>query len=168
MEAVVPDPVTAVATCQQHGLKHRLNMDIDLQSLFKLHVTWCAQLYSLAETTQVPPAPAFGLVLRGRYWSAKIDDICCNPLGLKSTKLLTSEQQTTSSALTYLYTYPFTPLRLEHSSVKGSRSSKTLQRSVLAFGSTYISHLGIKGHYHKRYKTGRVEIYHMLLSGKIK
>ncbi len=53
--------------------------------------------------------------------------------GLKSTTLLTGEQQTTSSALTYLYIYPFTPLRLEHSSVTGSRSSNTLQRSVLAF-----------------------------------
>ncbi len=29
---------------------HRLNMEADLQSLFRLHVTWCAQLYSLAET----------------------------------------------------------------------------------------------------------------------
>ncbi len=33
---------------------------------FGLHVTWCAQLYSLAETPQLPPLPptAFGLVLR--------------------------------------------------------------------------------------------------------
>jgi hypothetical protein len=29
----------------------------------------------LAETTQLPPYPAFGLLLLGRYWSAKIDDI---------------------------------------------------------------------------------------------
>jgi hypothetical protein len=56
-------------------LPHRLNMELDLQSLFGLHVTWCAQLYSLAETPQLPPPPAFGLALRGRYWSAKIDDI---------------------------------------------------------------------------------------------
>ncbi len=34
---------------------HRLNMEVDLQSLFGLHVTWCAQLYSLAETRQLPP-----------------------------------------------------------------------------------------------------------------
>ncbi len=54
---------------------HRLNMEVDLQSLFGLHVTWCAQLYSLAETSHLPPPPAFGLVLRGRYSSAKIDDI---------------------------------------------------------------------------------------------
>ncbi len=57
------------------GVQHRLNMEVDLQSLFGLHVTWCAQLYSWAETPKLPPPPAFGLVLRGRYWSAKIDDI---------------------------------------------------------------------------------------------
>jgi hypothetical protein len=50
-------------------------MKVDLQSLYGLHVTWCARLYSLAETPQLPPSPAFRLVLRGRYWSAKIDDI---------------------------------------------------------------------------------------------
>ncbi len=33
---------------------HMLNMEEDLQSLFGLHVTWCAQLYSLAETPQLP------------------------------------------------------------------------------------------------------------------
>ena len=32
-------------------------MEVDLQSLFGLHVTWCAQLYSLAETPQLPPSP---------------------------------------------------------------------------------------------------------------
>ena len=36
---------------------HRLNMELDLQSLFGLHVTWCAQLYSLAETPQPHPIP---------------------------------------------------------------------------------------------------------------
>ncbi len=34
---------------------HRLNMEVDLQSLFGFHVTLCAQLYSLAETPQLPP-----------------------------------------------------------------------------------------------------------------
>ncbi len=37
------------------GSIHRLNMEVDLQSLFGLHVTWCAQLYWLAETLQLPP-----------------------------------------------------------------------------------------------------------------
>ncbi len=36
------------------GPQQRLNMEVDLQSLFGLHVTWCAQLYSLAE---IPPPP---------------------------------------------------------------------------------------------------------------
>jgi hypothetical protein len=36
---------------------HRLKMEVDLQSLFGLRVTWCAQLFSLAETPQLPPSP---------------------------------------------------------------------------------------------------------------
>ncbi len=32
-------------------------MELDLQSLFGLHVMWCAQLFSLAET-QPPPPPS--------------------------------------------------------------------------------------------------------------
>ncbi len=36
--------------------RHRLNMELDLQSIFGFHVTWCAQLYSLAVTRQ-PPIP---------------------------------------------------------------------------------------------------------------
>jgi hypothetical protein len=35
----------------------RLHMELDLQSLFGLHVTWCAQLFSLTETPQPPPLP---------------------------------------------------------------------------------------------------------------
>jgi hypothetical protein len=35
--------------------KHRINMEVDLQNLFGLHVTCCAQLYSLAVTPQSPP-----------------------------------------------------------------------------------------------------------------
>ncbi len=49
---------------------HRLNMELDLQSLFGLHVL---HLYSLAETPQTLPPP-FGLIYvqyKGRYWSAK-------------------------------------------------------------------------------------------------
>jgi hypothetical protein len=39
------------------GRWFRLNMDVDLQSLFGLHVTCCAQLYALAETPQLSPSP---------------------------------------------------------------------------------------------------------------
>ncbi len=34
---------------------YRLNMEVDPQSLFGLHVTWCTQLYSLAKTPLPPP-----------------------------------------------------------------------------------------------------------------
>jgi hypothetical protein len=51
-------------------------MEVDLPSLFGLYVTWCAQLYSLAETPQLHPPPlAFELVLWGRYCLEKIDGI---------------------------------------------------------------------------------------------
>ncbi len=62
--------------------RNRLNMEVNLQSLFGLHVTWWRQLCSLAETPQLPPSPSIGLVLGMRYWSAKIDDISLysNPL----------------------------------------------------------------------------------------
>ncbi len=36
-------------------------MEVDLQSLFGLHVYSC----TLAETPQLPPPPAFGLVYEG-------------------------------------------------------------------------------------------------------
>jgi hypothetical protein len=54
------------------GWSHRLNMELDLQSLFGLH----AQLYSFAETPQQsPPHLRIWAHIRERYWSAKIDDI---------------------------------------------------------------------------------------------
>ncbi len=40
-------------------------MELELQSLFGIHVKWCAQLFSLAETPQPPPPPAFGLIYEG-------------------------------------------------------------------------------------------------------
>ncbi len=49
--------------------RHKLNMEVDIQSLFGLYVTWCAQLYSLAKTSQLPTPPphppAFVLVYEG-------------------------------------------------------------------------------------------------------
>jgi hypothetical protein len=35
----------------------------------------CVQLYVFAETPQLPPSPRIWAHIRGRYWSAKIDDI---------------------------------------------------------------------------------------------
>jgi hypothetical protein len=46
-------------------------MEIDLQ----VYLSSCVQLYSLAETPQFPPSPRIWAHIRGRYWSAKLDDI---------------------------------------------------------------------------------------------
>ncbi len=59
-----------LAPCKRYSTasysnNHRLNMEVDLQSLFGLRVTWCAQLYSLVETPQPPYLPALGLVYEG-------------------------------------------------------------------------------------------------------
>ncbi len=59
-------------------VRHRLNMEVDLQSLLGLHVTWCAQLYSLADTPQLPPSPRIWTNLDSYYEGAigqQIDDI---------------------------------------------------------------------------------------------
>ncbi len=53
------------------GSAHRLNMEVDLQSLFGFHVTWCAQLYSLAETPQLPPSPRIWTRIRGALLVSK-------------------------------------------------------------------------------------------------
>jgi hypothetical protein len=47
---------------------HRLNMELDLQSS-------CVQLYSMAETPQLPPSSRIWAHIQGRYWSAKMDHI---------------------------------------------------------------------------------------------
>jgi hypothetical protein len=64
-------------------------MELDLQVYFGS----CVQLYSLAETPQLPPAPAFGfgLIYEGANWSAKIDASLCNPLVLTFLRSLHAE-----------------------------------------------------------------------------
>ncbi len=53
---------------------HRLNMELDLQSLFGLHVQSCT--HCLAETPPPPPPPPrIWAHIRGRYRSAEIDDM---------------------------------------------------------------------------------------------
>jgi hypothetical protein len=44
---------------------HKLKIELDLQSLFGL----------LCITTETPPPSRIWAQIRGRYWSAKIDDI---------------------------------------------------------------------------------------------
>jgi hypothetical protein len=60
---------------------HRLIMELDLQSLFGLYVTWCAQLLSLAETPQLPPQ--LGSYTRGAIGQQRQTTSPCNPLVLQ-------------------------------------------------------------------------------------
>jgi hypothetical protein len=46
-------------------LCHRLNMELDTQNLFGLHVQCCAQQYSLAETLQPPPPRIWAYIREG-------------------------------------------------------------------------------------------------------
>jgi hypothetical protein len=50
------------------ALTHMLNMELDLQSLFGL-------LCTAVLTPRLPPSLRIWAHIRGRYWSAKIDDI---------------------------------------------------------------------------------------------
>jgi hypothetical protein len=52
---------------------HRLNIELDLLSLFGLHVHSCTHWLKPRKTP--PPPHLIWAHLRGRYWSAKIDDI---------------------------------------------------------------------------------------------
>ncbi len=49
-------------------------MELDLQSFFGL--LSCVQLYSMAETRQLPPFPGFGLNYEGAIGQLRLDDIC--------------------------------------------------------------------------------------------
>jgi hypothetical protein len=51
---------------------HRLNMELDLQSLFGLHVHSCTHWL---RPPQLPPSHAFGLIYEGAIGKAKIDEI---------------------------------------------------------------------------------------------
>ncbi len=51
-------------------VEHMLNMS----QISKVYLGSCVQLYSLAETPQLPPSPRIWAHIRGRYCSDKIDD----------------------------------------------------------------------------------------------
>jgi hypothetical protein len=53
-------------------------MEIDLQSLFGLHV-YCVQLYSLAETPE-PPLLPFGLINEDAIGQPRMTTSLCDPL----------------------------------------------------------------------------------------
>jgi hypothetical protein len=52
-------------------VQHRLNMELNLQ----IHLGSCVQLYSLAETSELPHLSRMWAHIRGRYCSVKTDDI---------------------------------------------------------------------------------------------
>ncbi len=54
---------------------HTLNMEIDLQSLFGLHMSRHSCTHWLRPRIPSPHPPHWDSYTRGRYWSAKIDDI---------------------------------------------------------------------------------------------
>ncbi len=58
---------------------NRLNMELDLQSLFGLHVHSCTHW----PRPRNSPLPHLGSYKLGRYWSAKVDDISLWPPGLQ-------------------------------------------------------------------------------------
>ncbi len=61
---------------------HRLNMELDLQSLFGLHVH-----SSLADTTQPPPSSRIWAHIRERYTVKKRLPTFPSPAGMSLTKL---------------------------------------------------------------------------------
>jgi hypothetical protein len=46
------------------------DMEVELDS--KVYLGSCVQLYSLAETPQLPPSPRIWAHIQGRYWSGKV------------------------------------------------------------------------------------------------
>ncbi len=64
--------------CYQHWVYKppRLNMELDFQSVFGLHVHSCTHWL---RPRNPPPSPRIWAHIRGRYWSAKIDDISLWP-----------------------------------------------------------------------------------------
>ncbi len=64
-------------------------MELDLQSLFGLHVHSCT--HWLRPRNSPPPSPRIWAHIRRRYWSAKIDDISLQPPGFKVHFVLYTE-----------------------------------------------------------------------------
>jgi hypothetical protein len=73
-------------------------MEVDLHSLFGLHVTGCEHLYSLAETPQLPPSPRIGtritralLVSKDRRYLFVTPCFCCSSPVLEQGEVLPEE-----------------------------------------------------------------------------
>ncbi len=59
---------------------HRLNIEVDLQSLSSMSHDVHSCTHWLRPRNPLP-SPRIGSRIRGRYWSAKIDDISLWPIG---------------------------------------------------------------------------------------
>ncbi len=68
-----------------HWSPHRLNMELDLHSLFRLHVHSCTHWLRPRNN---PPPPRIWAHMQGRYWSAEIDDISSWPPESPSTSMI--------------------------------------------------------------------------------
>ncbi len=77
LNSVWGDPGSNRENTQKKRRKHRLNMEKDLKSLFRLHVHSCTHLLRPRNS----PPPCIWAHIRGCYCSAKIDDISLWPRG---------------------------------------------------------------------------------------
>jgi hypothetical protein len=72
-----PNPTKGPWECtfffQYFAVNYRLHMELDLQSIFGLHVHSCT--HRLRPHMPHPPFSRIWAHVRGRYWSAKIDNI---------------------------------------------------------------------------------------------
>jgi hypothetical protein len=84
---------------------YRLNMELDLQSLFGLHVHSCT--HWLRHRTP-PHPPRIWAHIRERYWSAKIDDISVTSYP-QPISYPPSSRSSSEPALTPPPHYPWTP-----------------------------------------------------------
>ncbi len=92
----------------------RLNMEVDLQSLFGIHVTWCAQLHSLAEAPQSPASPrSWTRITRALLVSKDRRHLLVTPASYKTLTCLwpTAEVQVLFTLLNlryffFIYFYP--------------------------------------------------------------
>ncbi len=67
---------------EKYCQNHRLNMELDLRTLFGLHVhcTLYTTLFIGWDPATLPSRRHIWAHIRGHYWSAKIDYISCEPL----------------------------------------------------------------------------------------
>ncbi len=68
---------------ERENQNHRLNMEVDFQSLFGLHVTWCAHCTAVLigwDPATPPPPPALDSYYEGAIGQQRQTTPLCNPL----------------------------------------------------------------------------------------